>query len=79
VFGKRVSGKKVSKKESKVPIRDFYTMLFSRENDIFDKKKTDNMAYSLNHYWINSSHNTYLMGKIQKAASGKTMNLFEMY
>ena len=62
VLGKRVSGKKVSRKEKSVPLKDFYSMLFSRENDICDRKKADNMGYSLSYYWINSSHNTYLMG-----------------
>ena len=73
VLSKRVTGKKVSKKGSKVPIRDFYTMLFSRENDIFDIKKSDNMVYSLNYYWINSSHNTYLMGKLSKRKDSETI------
>ena len=63
VMCKEVSGEKVKNNETHVPIRDFCSMLFSRRNDILDRKKTDNMAYSLGRYWINSSHNTYLMGK----------------
>ena len=67
IFSKRVTGVKYSKKDSNIQLQDFYTLLFSRENDIQNRDKTDNMAYSLNSYWINSSHNTYLMGNARHA------------
>ena len=47
---------------------DFTDFLFSPENDIADPERTNNvhqnMDLPLSQYFINSSHNTYLTGKI---------------
>uniref|UniRef100_A0A8C9XGT1 Phosphoinositide phospholipase C n=1 Tax=Sander lucioperca TaxID=283035 RepID=A0A8C9XGT1_SANLU len=44
----------------------FLTYLFSKENSIWDSSLDqvcpDNMSNPLSHYWISSSHNTYLTG-----------------
>ena len=44
---------------------DFDTFLFSRQNEITLSTK-DSMHHALNNYWINSSHNTYLLGELYK-------------
>ncbi|XP_063311785.1 1-phosphatidylinositol 4,5-bisphosphate phosphodiesterase gamma-1 isoform X2 [Pelobates fuscus] len=45
---------------------EFVTFLFSKENTVWDSKLDDvysqNMDNPLAHYWISSSHNTYLTG-----------------
>uniref|UniRef100_A0A3B3RTG7 1-phosphatidylinositol 4,5-bisphosphate phosphodiesterase gamma n=1 Tax=Paramormyrops kingsleyae TaxID=1676925 RepID=A0A3B3RTG7_9TELE len=45
---------------------EFLTYLFSKENTIWDSKLDqvvpENMNNPLSHYWISSSHNTYLTG-----------------
>ncbi|XP_026743382.1 1-phosphatidylinositol 4,5-bisphosphate phosphodiesterase gamma-1 [Trichoplusia ni] len=46
-------------------LHEFIEMLFSKQNTIWDSKHdtvTQNMTRPLSHYWISSSHNTYLTG-----------------
>ncbi|XP_078256888.1 1-phosphatidylinositol 4,5-bisphosphate phosphodiesterase gamma-2 isoform X2 [Rhinoraja longicauda] len=47
-------------------VDEFLTYLFSKENTIWDTKHdsicVQNMNNPLSHYWISSSHNTYLTG-----------------
>ncbi|XP_032527814.2 1-phosphatidylinositol 4,5-bisphosphate phosphodiesterase gamma-1 [Danaus plexippus] len=46
-------------------LNEFIEMLFSKQNTIWDSKHskvTQDMTRPLSHYWIASSHNTYLTG-----------------
>uniref|UniRef100_A0A672PCA8 Phosphoinositide phospholipase C n=1 Tax=Sinocyclocheilus grahami TaxID=75366 RepID=A0A672PCA8_SINGR len=47
-------------------VEEFLSFLFSKENSIWDEKFSEICPLDLNnplsHYWINSSHNTYLTG-----------------
>ncbi|XP_029463990.1 1-phosphatidylinositol 4,5-bisphosphate phosphodiesterase gamma-2 [Rhinatrema bivittatum] len=47
-------------------VDEFLTYLFSKENSIWDEKYDEISAQDMNnplsHYWISSSHNTYLTG-----------------
>ncbi|XP_013179186.1 PREDICTED: 1-phosphatidylinositol 4,5-bisphosphate phosphodiesterase gamma-1 isoform X2 [Papilio xuthus] len=51
--------------EPYLKLNEFVEMLFSKHNTIWDSKHnqvTQDMTRPLSHYWISSSHNTYLTG-----------------
>ncbi|KPJ09210.1 1-phosphatidylinositol-4,5-bisphosphate phosphodiesterase gamma-1 [Papilio machaon] len=51
--------------EPYLTLNEFIEMLFSKHNTIWDSKHnqvTQDMTKPLSHYWISSSHNTYLTG-----------------
>ncbi|XP_068621272.1 1-phosphatidylinositol 4,5-bisphosphate phosphodiesterase gamma-1 [Battus philenor] len=51
--------------EPYLTLNEFIEMLFSKQNTIWDSKYnnvTQDMTKPLSHYWISSSHNTYLTG-----------------
>ncbi|XP_023682944.2 1-phosphatidylinositol 4,5-bisphosphate phosphodiesterase gamma-2 [Paramormyrops kingsleyae] len=52
--------------EPEFTVSEFLSFLFSKENSIWDEKFSEvnnlDMNNPLSHYWINSSHNTYLTG-----------------
>eukprot|EP00116_Pleurobrachia_bachei_P016375 sb/3476637/ len=62
ILGNRISGRTASRAEKRISVMEFCNLLYSRENDVVNRKKKDKLSYPLNYYWINSSHNTYLMG-----------------
>ncbi|RWS31552.1 phospholipase C gamma-like protein, partial [Leptotrombidium deliense] len=47
-------------------IREFMDFMFSKDNEVSDKKQCEEICQDMNrplsHYWIASSHNTYLTG-----------------
>ncbi|XP_076032835.1 small wing phospholipase C gamma 1 [Oratosquilla oratoria] len=54
---KRVENKELSHLE-------FIFYLFSKSNELWDKShKSQSMSQPMHHYWISSSHNTYLTGR----------------
>uniref|UniRef100_A0A8C5FYG6 Phosphoinositide phospholipase C n=1 Tax=Gouania willdenowi TaxID=441366 RepID=A0A8C5FYG6_GOUWI len=52
--------------EPEFTISEFLVFLFSKENSVWDERFSEindlDMNNPLSHYWINSSHNTYLTG-----------------
>uniref|UniRef100_A0A8C5CXL9 Phosphoinositide phospholipase C n=1 Tax=Gadus morhua TaxID=8049 RepID=A0A8C5CXL9_GADMO len=52
--------------EPEFNVSEFLNFLFSKENSIWDEKQSEintaDMNNPLSHYWISSSHNTYLTG-----------------
>lgn len=61
----------------------FEAYLLSRENDIFDPLKEAHdpasMCEPLSHYWISSSHNTYLLGDQLQSQSSVEMYLTALH
>ncbi|XP_054165065.1 1-phosphatidylinositol 4,5-bisphosphate phosphodiesterase gamma-1-like isoform X2 [Oppia nitens] len=59
-------------KEVYFTVKQFINYLFSKHNEIWDSKHNDvnqDMDRPLTHYWIASSHNTYLTGDQVKSES----------
>lgn len=61
-------GRKVNDESSHFSFQDFLSYMFSIENDILDPEtlemNLDHAHEPLAHYFINSSHNTFLTGKL---------------
>lgn len=61
----------------------FEAFLLRPENDVFspqkEKFRPENMNHPLSHYWINSSHNTYLNGDQVKSTSSVEMYMNALY
>ena len=59
------TGVKLEKKSPKISYNVFSKLLSSSSNDVFDPSKSKpymDMTKPLSHYWVASSHNTYLEG-----------------
>ena len=50
------------RKRSTLSFQGFTNYLMDRDNDVIDKGGGDDMSHPLSHYYIASSHNTYLTG-----------------
>jgi len=67
----------------KIDKKRLESYLLSEENDVYDPKKLglnpSLMTRPLSHYWINSSHNTYLTGDQIQSQSSAEMYLNALY
>merc|ERR1711997_588094 len=66
-----------------IDFNHFGLYLRSNDNDAFDPNKEkfhiEDMNHPISHYWINSSHNTYLKGDQLQSTSSVEMYVNALY